>query len=59
MSDKDKLFIVMSVLKETKKEIGKALKKDCEVDLGRNSVNCSEANKVIKHIFEEINERIK
>lgn len=59
MSDKDKLFVVMSVLKETKKEIEKALKKDCEVDLGGNGINCSEANKVIEHIFEEIEERTK
>lgn len=59
MSDKDKLFIVMSILKETKKEIEKALKKGCEVDLGGNGINCSEANKVIKHIFEEIEERTK
>jgi hypothetical protein len=60
MSDKDKLFIVMSVLKKISKkiEISKEKHKD-RINLGEFAVSRYDATIVIKHIFEEIEERTK
>jgi hypothetical protein len=59
MSDKDKLFVVMSILNNAKAKIKEANAGNYQALLGNYRFRSQEAEFIIDYIFAEIKEQIK
>lgn len=52
-SDSEKLNDVMDLLRSYKEAVDEAVERDGEVNFGGNGINCSEAEAVIRPLYQE------